>query len=66
MYVGLLFLVRVFLCGDWWPFCFCSRLAGEKEKAGCYALATFFDAVWLLVYCLSSSRCRGLVGGVWL
>ena len=42
------------------PFYFCNHLPDE-ERAGCFTLF-----VCLLVFCVSSSRCHGLVPGIGL
>ena len=40
------------------PFKFCNYLT-EEERAGCFAC--LFDVMWLLVFCVSSLLCCGLI-----
>ena len=41
-------------------FKFCNCLAAE-EIAGCFTLTCVLAVMWLAVFCVSSSQCRGLV-----
>ena len=72
--VDSLFVVApIVVCGGWrvvFSPCFVLQYlvyflvlqsSSEEERAGCFNSNCLLYIMWLLVFCVSSSRCRGLV-----